>query len=61
MFFYFRTFLVGVGAPPDSTLGFLEMSIVASLILLLTIAMILMFCVFMRWVSSKRNLIIYGQ
>lgn len=59
--FVFRTFLVGVGAPPNSSLGFLEMSIIASLLLLFTITMILIFCIFMRWMSNKRNAIIYGQ
>lgn len=60
--FNFRTFLVGIGAPPNSNSeGFLELSIIASLLLMLTITMILIFCIFMRWVSSKRNSIIYGQ
>jgi len=53
--------LVGVGAPPNENLGFFEMSIIASLLLMLTITMIMVFCIFMRWISSKRNSIIYGQ
>ncbi|VVC30343.1 Lysosomal transcription factor, NCU-G1 [Cinara cedri] len=59
--YLYWTFLVGVGAPPHSRIGFLELSIIASLLLMSTITMIIMFCVFMRWVSSKRNSIIYGQ
>ncbi|CAH1724042.1 glycosylated lysosomal membrane protein B-like [Aphis gossypii] len=55
------TFLVGIGAPPNSSLGFLELSIIASLLLMLTITMILIFCIFMRWMSSKRNSLVYGQ
>lgn len=55
------TFLVGIGTPPQTILGFLELSIIASLLLMLTLTMILIFCIFMRWMSSKRNSIIYGQ
>jgi hypothetical protein len=55
------TFLVGIGTPPQTILGFLEMSIIASLLLMLSITMILIFCIFMRWMSSKSNSIIYGQ
>ncbi|XP_015366639.1 PREDICTED: glycosylated lysosomal membrane protein B-like [Diuraphis noxia] len=55
------TFLVGIGTPPQTILGFLELSIIASLLLMLSITMILIFCIFMRWMSSKRNSIIYGQ
>ncbi|XP_050548648.1 glycosylated lysosomal membrane protein B-like [Daktulosphaira vitifoliae] len=59
--YLYWTFLAGVGAPPNGGLGFFEVSIIASLLLLLTITMILVFCVFTRWISSKRQLIIYGQ
>lgn len=59
--YLYWSFIVGIGAPPNSSLGFLEISIIAALLLLLTVAMILIFCIFTRWMSSKRNSIIYGK